>query len=134
MVDQDLSVVVDDQKLEPARQHRLAVGEQHLPAERHDVAPLAGAWRGAEANALAPRALFGGRKDELGERAVPARPAPSFVAQRVRRPERGDGGGAPGWIGFVPRVDIAIGAPERRAFYLSTSRIEEGPRALWFMR
>src|ERR1700678_294181 len=37
MVDQDASVVVDDEELEPAREHGLAVGEQHLPAERHNV-------------------------------------------------------------------------------------------------
>ena len=58
MVDQDPPVVIDDQKLEPAREHRLAVGEQHLPAERHNVAAETGGRGGAIANALAPRASF----------------------------------------------------------------------------
>ena len=57
MVGQDAPVVIDDQELEPAREHRLAVGEQHLPAERHDVAAEAGGRGGAIANALAPGVL-----------------------------------------------------------------------------
>jgi hypothetical protein len=74
MVDQDPPVVVDDQELEPAREHGLALGEQHFPAERHDIAPLARTWGGAKANALAGRVLCRGYKGEPPERGVSAPP------------------------------------------------------------
>ena len=59
MVDQDPPVVVDDQELEPACEHRLAVGEQHLPAERHNVAAEAGGRGRAIANTLMAGASSG---------------------------------------------------------------------------
>ena len=52
MVDEDPALVIDDQKFEPARQNGLASGQQHLPAECHDVVALAGGPGGAETNAL----------------------------------------------------------------------------------
>ncbi len=73
MVGQDASVVVDNEELEPARVHRLALGEQYLPAERHDVATEAGGWGGAIANALSARALSGRGEGKLGERGISAR-------------------------------------------------------------
>ena len=93
MVDQDAPLVVDDQELEPARQHRLAVGEHHLPAECHDVAAEAGGPGGAKANAVPRRALFSGdpRTVSLRQRArIPA--ALRVWPQGVGRPQRGDGG------------------------------------------
>src|ERR1700722_10554109 len=88
MVGQDAPIVIDDQEFEPAPEHRLAVGEQHLPAEGHNVAAKARARCGAKANALAPGVLCGGREVEFHERGISARPV---MAGRVRRPERGDG-------------------------------------------
>src|SRR3984957_8855514 len=108
MVDQDPPVVIDDKKLEPACEHSLTLGEQHLPAEGHNVALLAGAWRSAKANALLP-CVPGDSKDKLTERAISPSLARSLVGQGVRRPERGDGARALDSIWFVPRGDIAIG-------------------------
>ena len=54
MVDQDPPLIIDHKELEPACQHSLAAGEQHLPAERHDIAALSGAGGGPKANAVAP--------------------------------------------------------------------------------
>ena len=65
MVDQDPPVVVDDQEFEPAREHGLAVGEQHFPAERHNVAAQTRAGGGAKANAFSPAVLCGGYEGEL---------------------------------------------------------------------
>src|SRR5580704_19213389 len=106
MVDEDAPVVVDDQELEPAREHGLAVAEQHLPAERHDVAAETRGWGGAIMDALAPPAFFGRSKGESGVRSISAR-APR--SERVRSPERRNGGRAPGRVRFVPRGDITIG-------------------------
>ena len=60
MVDEDAPVVVDDEELEPAREHRLAVGEQHLPAERENVAAETGGPGGAIADAFAAGPRFSG--------------------------------------------------------------------------
>jgi hypothetical protein len=43
---------------------------------------------------------------EPGERGVSAWP---FVADRLRRPERGKGGRALGGVRFIPRGDVAVG-------------------------
>src|SRR3984885_6354311 len=95
VVGQDAPAVVDDEELEPAREHGLAVGEQHLPAERHNVAAEAGGRGGAIADAFAPRTRSGRCKRELRARGISVR---AVMAERVRRPERSDGGRALGRI------------------------------------
>ena len=74
MVDEDPPIVVDDQKLEAARKHRLALGEQHLPAERHDIAAKARAGGGAKADALVGGVLSGVARVSLASRGVSAPP------------------------------------------------------------
>ena len=90
MVDQDPALVIDDQKFEPARQHRLAPGQHHLPTECYDVAALAGGPGGAIANAVPAAVLFGRDK---GQPCEPAESAGApLLAERVGCPKRGDGG------------------------------------------
>src|ERR1700683_5392987 len=99
MVDQDAPVVIDDQELEPAGEHRFAVGKQHLPAEGHNVAAEARARGGAIADALMARACSRRCEGELRACSVSGR---SVMAERVRRPERGNSGRALGRVRFVP--------------------------------
>jgi len=67
MVSQDAPVVIDDQEFEPAREHGLAVGKQHLPAERHNVAPEA-------------RGIYYGRLSEMTSTDFRVLPEESAVA------------------------------------------------------
>ena len=128
---QDAPVVVDDQELEPAREHRLAVGEQHLPAERHNVAAEAGGRGGAIANALATGLLSGRREGEPRERGVSAR-ARYGRARPAPRARRWRTSAWPRPVRSTRRRSDRR-APERRASCLSslTSKIE-GLRALGF--
>src|SRR6476646_3004043 len=116
MVDEDPPIVIDDREFESAREHRLAVGEQHLPAERHNVATETGGRGGAIANTLAPGALSRRGEGELGERSVSAR---SRAAHGVWGPQRGNGGRAFGRVWLVPRSDIAIGERLRIEHHVS---------------
>ncbi len=123
---QDATVVIHDQEFEAAREHGLAVGEQHLPAERHNVAAETRGRGGAIANGLAQCAFSRRRKGELGKRGVSGR---STLAERVGRPERGNGGGALGRVRFVPGGDIKIG--ERLSVeHVSLHFEDRGRRAL----
>src|SRR5579863_1595645 len=91
MVDQDPPLIIDDQKLEPARQDGLAACQQHLPAERHNVATQAGR-RGSAITDAASTGLRSRRPyEEPAERAVSPRVAHRSVTQCVRGPKRGDG-------------------------------------------